>query len=298
MENSKKDKMINRFLMMIKILNSGRGLDPKVLPKEFGISLRTFQRDIPMLMQYCDIELVKDKDGCYHIARGLHEDGSLTFGDIKIFAKNSGLDGLYPCLNDEMIADVLNPKIDKVYDIKTESREDIRTLKSMFDDIGGAILECVELDFYYSGSQRFVKPYKLINNSGVWYLLGDEKAKLKHFALSKIKNLKITDKNFEPSKLFQKRLENSELKWFNANSKKARILIAQKAREYFERKKAFGEFKRINDDENGILIEVEFAFDDELLNLVKAWIPYVKVVEPKELNDKLKNLLKEYIQEI
>ena len=75
-------------------------------------------------------------------------------------------------------------------------------------------------------------------------------------------------------------------------------MILPVARAYFERKKAFGEFKRLSDDERGILIEVNFAFDDELLNLVKAWIPYVKIIEPKELNAKLKKLLEGYIKSI
>nr|WP_321432127.1 hypothetical protein [uncultured Campylobacter sp.] len=46
-----------------------------------------------------------------------------------------------------------------------------------------------------------------------------------------------------------------------------------KAREYFERKNLFKSFKILKDDDSGILLEVCFAFDDELLNVVKAWIP-------------------------
>ena len=71
-----------------------------------------------------------------------------------------------------------------------------------------------------------------------------------------------------------------------------------KARECFERKKIFSSFKVLKDDENGILLEVNFDFDDELLNVVKAWIPYIKIVEPKELNAKLKNSLLEYANSI
>ena len=43
---------------------------------------------------------------------------------------------------------------------------------------------------------------------------------------------------------------------------------------------------------------MEFAFDDELLNIIKAWIPYMKIIEPKELDIKLKNILKNYINDI
>ena len=70
-----------------------------------------------------------------------------------------------------------------------------------------------------------------------------------------------------------------------------------KARECFERKKIFSSFKVLKDDENGILLEVNFDFDDELLNVVKAWIPYIKIIEPKELDVKLKDILKDYIKD-
>ena len=74
------EKMIHRFMIMLKMLYSGQGLSTNELCKEFGISLRTLQRDIPRLQDYCDIELEKGKDGNYYISRGEHEDGSLSFG--------------------------------------------------------------------------------------------------------------------------------------------------------------------------------------------------------------------------
>ena len=103
---------------------------------------------------------------------------------------------------------------------------------------------------------------------------------------------------FTPSNIFLKRIEENNLKWLNASAKSARILVSPKAREYFERKQVFKSYKLIKDDENGILLEVNFAFDDELLNVIKAWIPYIKIIEPKELDIKLKNILKNYINDI
>ena len=131
----------------------------------------------------------------------------------------------------------------------------------------------------------------------MWYLLGDEKAKLKHFTLSKIKNYELTDDTFTPSNIFLKRIEENNLKWLNTSTKSARILVLPKAREYFERKQVFKSYKLIKDDENGILLDVEFAFDDELLNIIKAWIPYMKIIKPKELDVKLKDILKDYIKD-
>ena len=292
------EKMVRRFMVMLKMLYSGHGLNANELYKEFGMSLRTLQRDIPRLKDYCDVDIEKGKDGKYYISRTEHEYGMLSFGDIKTFALKSGVGDLYPTLDAPMIADVLNTTVAKSFSVTNEPKQSSKTLRSMFESIAGAILEHFVISFYYNGSQRIVKPYKLINTAGVWYLLGDEKAKLKHFTLSKIKNYELTNETFTPSNIFLKRIEKNNLKWLNASAKTARILVLPKAREYFERKQVFKSYKLIKDDENGILLDVEFAFDDELLNIIKVWIPYMKIVEPKELDIKLKNILKNYINDI
>ncbi|MCI6340920.1 MAG: WYL domain-containing protein [Campylobacter sp.] len=298
-QESRKDKQIARFLSMYGILSRGGALNPKELVRDFGVSMRTFERDIVMMQTYFDVKLIKGKDRLWRIERGLHEDGALSFGDIKHFAQTSGIAGLYPRLDDSMIADVISPETSQIYDIKGTPNEEISRLKEMFEELGAAISDHYEISFYYKEKARQAKPYKLVNNDGVWYLLADEGRKIKHFALSKISKLKVLhNEEFSPSKTQLESIENSELKWYNQSSQKAQILILPVARAYFERKKAFGEFKRLSDDERGILIEVKFAFDDELLNLVKAWIPYVKIIEPKPLNAKLKKLLEGYIKSI
>lgn len=161
------EKMVRRFMIMLKMLYSGQGLSTNELCKEFGISLRTLQRDIPRLQDYCDIELEKGKDGKYYISRTGHEDGSLSFGDIKTFAQKSGIEDLYPKLDAPMIADVLNMSVSKSFSVTNEPKQSSKALKAMFESIASAILEHFIVSFYYNGSQRIVKPYKLINTAGV-----------------------------------------------------------------------------------------------------------------------------------
>ena len=142
------EKMIRRFMIMLKMLYSGHGLNTNKLCKEFGTSLRTLQRDIPRLQDYCDIELEK-----YYISRGEHEDGSLSFGDIKTFAQKSGIEDLYPKLDAPMIADVLNMGVSKSFSVTNEPKQSSKALKAMFESIASAILEHFIISFYYNESQ-------------------------------------------------------------------------------------------------------------------------------------------------
>lgn len=161
------EKMVRRFMIMLKMLYSGQWLNANELYKEFGMSLRTLQRDIPRLKDYCDVDIEKGKDGKYYISRTEHEDGMFSFGDIKTFALKSGVGDLYPKLDAPMIADVLNTTVAKSFSVTNEPKQSSKTLRSMFESIAGAILEHFVISFYYNGSQRIVKPYKLINTAVV-----------------------------------------------------------------------------------------------------------------------------------
>ncbi|MBF0984648.1 MAG: transcriptional regulator, partial [Campylobacter sp.] len=45
-----------------------------------------------------------------------------------------------------------------------------------------------------------------------------------------------------------------------------------------------------------IIISTEVAYDDEILRVVKYWLPFIKIVEPLNLKDKFENLLKDYLK--
>lgn len=292
-----KEAQFPRLLQILGILSKEQRLNRDELLGRFGIDIRTFQRDIKKIKEECNLDITRSKDGFYYLNRGLEADGSLSFNDIKLFAKNSGFGDIYPSLDDETITDALNIDFSKFYSINNQAGKNQKELSAIFDDLRKAIKEHLELNFYYDGKERLVKPYRLDFVDGIWYLLGDEKTKLKSFSLLKIKKYQILG-GFEPSRIFLHRIKENDLEWISQNIKIARILVLPKAREYFERKNIFKSFKILKDDNNGILLEVNFAFDDELLNVVKAWIPYIKIIEPQELNAKLKNSLLEYANSI
>ena len=292
-----KEAQLSRLLQMLGILSREQRLNKDELLNKFNIDVRTFQRDIKKIKEECNLDITRSKDGFYYLNHGLEADSTLSFDDIKLFAKNSGFGDIYPSLDDETITDGLNADFGKFYSINNQAGKNQKELSAIFDDLRKAIKEHLELNFYYDGKERLVKPYRLDFVDGIWYLLGDEKTKFKSFSLLKIKKCQFLG-GFEPSRIFLRRIKENDLEWISQNIKIARILVLPKAREYFERKNIFKSFKILKDDNNGILLEVRFAFDDELLNVVKAWIPYIKIIEPQELNAKLKNSLLEYANSI
>ncbi len=290
MQNSH-DKLSQRLVCIVMKLNNGERFTVKELADEFNVNERTIQRDIKDKLHFLPIE----KKGKYYSLEA-YALGKLSFDDIKSFATLSGIQSLYPELTNQFISDILNEKLNQAYLIKNQSFEDISNKKELFDNLSASIVKTSPVSFYYKKKQRTVNPYKLINNQGIWYLLGEEKNKLKTFTFSKIKNFKWKDENktFTPKKEFLEYIKNNDTNWF---SKEIEVIlqIDNEAKEYFFRKHILANQKILEEKETYFKISTKIGYDDEILRIVKYWLPFIKIVKPIYLKEKFDRILKNYL---
>jgi len=66
--------------------------------------------------------------------------------------------------------------------------------------------------------------------------------------------------------------------------------------EYFKRKEFLPNYEVVQENEDKIIISTMIAYDDEILRVVKYWLPFIKIVEPQNLRDKFEKLLKDYLK--
>ncbi len=99
-----------------------------------------------------------------------------------------------------------------------------------------AILKHNVLNFFYKEKERQIKPYKLVNYKGIWYLLGDENDKLKHFNLDKISKFRTKNENFIPNEKLEEQIQNDPNIWLG-ESKEVILKLDKNAKEYFLEKK-------------------------------------------------------------
>lgn len=287
------DSLAQRLSLILIKLNNGESFTVIELANEFNVSARTIQRDIKERLSYIPIQ----KDGDYYSMES-YALGKLSFEDIKSFATLSGIKNLYPSLSNEFITDILNVKLNSAYLIKNQGFEDISLKKEYFELMSAAIIKRSPVSFEYKDKQRIVNPYKLINNQGIWYLLADEDSKLKTFTFSKIEKFKWEDDTqvFKPKKEFLEQIKQNELNWFTSDELiEVTLQIENKAKEYFTRKEILPNQKIIEENEDYFIISTKVSYDDEILKLVKYWIPYIKIVKPEYLKEKLTTTLKEYL---
>jgi len=283
------DTIATRLGIILNKLNSGERFSVEELAKEFNVSIRTIQRDMNERFSYLPL---KKENGYYFLEEYCL--GKLNFEDIKSFATLSGIKNLYPNLTDDFIVDLLNSKINQTYLIKGHEYEDLSSKTKLFSDLNIAIVTNKTIHLTYNKKERELNPYKLINTDGIWYLSADEDNQLKTYTVSKIQNLKTTSKTFTPNKEFKSLIDKNQDTWFSQDAIEVTLEIDKKVKEYFLRRELLPHQNIIKNSDN-LIISTTVSYEDEILKVVRYWIPHIKILQPAYLQEKLLKDLKNYI---
>lgn len=284
------DKIAHRLALILTKLNNGERFSANELAEEFNVNIRTIQRDLNERFSY--LPIAREGDFYYIEAYAL---GKLNFEDIKNFATISGIKSLYPSLSNDFIVDILNNKINKAYLVKHQSFEGVKDKEKDFELLSAAIVNNAQISFEYTNKNRITKPYKLININGVWYLAADEDGNLKTYTFSKISKICVLDETFTPNKEFMEKMEKNENNWFAKDAIEVVLSVSKQASEYFLRKQVLLNSKILENTDERLLISTKVTYEDEIINTVKYWIPYIKIVSPIYLQERLNNIIKEYL---
>jgi len=284
------DTIATRLGLILNKLNSGERLSIDELADEFNVSKRTIQRDINERFSY--LPLKKD-NGYYYLEEYCL--GKLNFEDIKTFATLSGIKNLYPALTDSFIVDLLNSKINQTYLIKGYEYEDLSSKSKLFEQINIAILTHNIISCKYNNKQRKLHPYKLVNTNGIWYLSADENGQLKTFTVTKISDFKILQQIFTPNQTFIDKIAQNKDTWFSQDKITATLEIDTKVKEYFLRRELLP-YQKILEQNDKLIISTTVSYEEELLKIIRYWIPHIKILEPLYLQEKLISGLQEYIR--
>lgn len=291
MEN-KTDKLAIRFLYIITQLNQGERLTTTELAQKFNVTERIIQKDLnERLNQFLPIT---KENGKYFLESFLI--GKLGYEDIKNFAVLSGIKKLYPSLEDTFLSDVLNKKINDSCLVKGASYEDISTKQNEFDLIRLAITIKHQLSFIYNDKQRLINPYKLVNNDDIWYLVGDEDGVLKNYSFTKISKLLKPEHEFKPNRDFLEIINKNQASWFSQKSISIILEIDVSVAEYFTRRELLPNQTILKRTSDKLILQTKVSYDEEILKVVRYWIPNIKIIEPEYLQEKLLNELRLYLK--
>lgn len=290
------DTLVFRLAQMLIKLNQGEKLDPHALAEEFGVNLRTIQRDLNERFAYLPLEKI---EGRYRLDPTFL--GKLSTKDIERFASLAGVRGLFPSLTDDFLRDIFDDRMSGALLVKGHHYESMAGKEQRFREIEKAIIEHRQIDFDYVKQDvvkgyKAVSPYKLINNKGVWYLAARDGEKLKTFAFTKIERLRVLDTTFEADPGVASKLAEEDGVWVGEERIEIVLKIASEAAGYFKRRKLIANQVIEKELENGgLIVSAKVGHVNQVLPIVRYWIPHIRIISPEGLQGSLNEKLSEYI---
>lgn len=298
MKKSEHDTLVVRLAQVLVKLNQGERLDPIALAEEFGVNMRTIQRDLNERFAY--LPLIKT-NGKYHLDPAFL--GKLNTRDIERFACLAGVRGLFPSLSDDFLRDIFDTRMQSTFLVKGHNYEDLAGKEQHFKLLEQAITGHRKVSFLYQkedGPKSYVdvEPYKLVNNKGIWYLAGKDGDKLKTFSFTKIESLSASDQFFKPQLNVSKALEEEDGIWISDSKKEIVLKVSSEVAPYFKRRKLIANQvieKELED--GGLIVSCKVGHENQVIPIVRYWIPHIKIINPEELQDEVEDLLRTYIKQ-
>jgi predicted DNA-binding transcriptional regulator YafY len=292
------DRLPYRLTQILIRLNLGEQLDPHALAEEFNVSLRTVQRDLSERFGYLPLEKT---DAGYRLDPGYL--GRLQVQDVERFACLAGIRGLYPALSNDFLRELLDSRIESALLVKGHNYEDLGDRIHTFRHLERAILNREKISFGYQkdeGQKLYadVEPYRLINHSGVWYLAAMDADKLKAFSFSKIDRLLVSRVTFARAPHIEQLLLEEDSIWLNEKKTEVVLKVTREAASYFRRRKLIAcQVLEKELEDGGIIVSGKVAHTNQILPIVRYWIPNVRVISPAGLQAELDKQLQTYLEE-
>lgn len=296
MTDSHHETLVYRLSQILVKLNQGLKLDPKALADEFKVNLRTIQRDLNERFAYLPLERI---EGHYRLDPTFL--GKLSTKDIERFASLAGVRGLFPSLSDDFLRDIFDDRMQGALLVKGHNYEDLRGKEKLFGALEKAIYDRKQICFDYAkeGSLKSyseIAPYKLINHKGIWYLTALDDDKLKSFSFSKILHLKVLDTAFDWDATIDTKISSDDGIWHSETQREVVLKASPEVAGYFKRRKLIANQvieKELSD--GSLIISAKVSHDNQILPIVRYWIPNLTIISPESLQAELEQGLTAYL---
>lgn len=305
------DKKIFRLWSILNRLDSGKKVYTSKLAQDFNVSVRSAQRDMELLnmvgflVESCGKGCYKFTDG-FSLGRMMlsEEDASLIafMYDISMSLGSKFEDSFNAFLKKILSNDPCSPYYLKIYDgIKLKAEYPFA------DVLTRGIKENLKVNILYisvkdKGKQKeyMCDPLKIIFYEGFWYLLArcGRETVLRKFRLDRILSAKPTEDYFATPENLKRILDESINIWFEGERDKKVVLeVSSEVAEFFTNRKYFPKQNIVKERKNGNLVMESYVSDDmEIIPIVLSWIPWIEVVSPKSLSDKIRKRISAYLR--
>ena len=290
------DTLVRRLAMMLVKLNQGASLDPHELAQEFGVNLRTVQRDLNDRFAYLPLQKTEGK---YRLEPAFL--GRFGTKEIERFASLAGIRGLFPSFSDDFLRDIFDTRMQSALLVKGHHYEDLGGKEAAFKQIERAIVGRRTLSFRLTKdgapkSYADIEPYKLLNHKGIWYLVGKDGGKLKTFSFARIESLIDAGGSFAPDPAVEKTLLEQDGIWFGEQSIEVVLEVAHEVAGYFKRRAIIANQSIVKElQDGGLIVSAKVGHANQVMPQVRYWIPHVRIISPHGMQRQLNAELSAYL---
>ncbi len=299
------DKTLRRLTQILSKISFGERPNTKELAEEFGVTVRTIQKDIKDNL--CEFPIIKDSNGRFIFHDGFSLSRTVLDNDEMMFLKIA-LSQFNDVRNIDKVKNRIFQKLStkNFYNPYYIKQDDIENL-----DIDSLFIERLER---YINNKEILKvkllyrtveleAYKIVNFDGFWYLFAKDLTdnRVKTFKLSDIKKMYQTDRYYKITQSeIEKILENAHSAFYSdGNSFDVVIKVDKEAALYFKNRDFLESQEILEEYEDGSLrISFEVSHDEDIDNIIKAWLPHVEVLEPLRFKDRLRAELENYLAKL
>lgn len=316
-----------RLLSILEKLSKAQSTCLKNLATEYKVSLKSIQNDFKILNEYFGDKLVKKGD-CYFLLNQEYFSDIFTSDPqtIKRFLRLVSIvdSSLYDSFFQEYGDLLKSLKLfdsSSVYQVENSPFEQLQDRdREVLEQLEELIAHRNYIDLYYQRPDidafRFSHsiPLKILYLNENWYLallttndIIDNSA----FKLLRVKFIdRIRPSLVEPKFFHEDNSEKLKAEEFLQSIQSAYNKINQKpytvtlkvsveVARYFKSKSYLKSQKVTQRLENGdIIVTYEITHEMEIIPLIQRWIPYVKVIEPVEIREKVEQNIRQFMKEV
>lgn len=299
------DKALTRLVTILTKLYNGEELSVKDLAKEFNVSTRTIQRDFNERLIsfpiYQDNKLWKMQDG-FKLEKTSTIEEQVVLDIMEKLADGVGV--IFSSKAKNLLDKIKNHEYNPIY--AKLDMEDIGDKLEIIQHLEIAIKSKFEISCNYKANNSknlnlTLKPLKIVNFEGYWYLLAIDEINqeyIKKYYLKNISNLKTLNTLFKTDDRIDRILDKVSSIWFD-NTKEpfeVKILVDSNTTKYIKRKplSPSQSFESINEDGSSVIV-LKITHEMEIIPLIKYWIPHMKVIEPKWIDEIICEYLRVYL---
>lgn len=298
------DRSLNRMILILHKLWNNERPTMQELASEFGVSLRTIQRDINERLR--PFYIIKDeKGGHLKFMDGHNLESALIDDEMLALALAIPLLKGSSTKIDEIASNVLyklvRKSLNNPYFIKPDGFQFIDMDAPMMNQIEDAIKSMKTMLVTLDDNQKLqIDPYKIIAYNGIWYLFArDTKdGKIKNFFIHKINNVQCMEQEYTLDHSIAEMIDNIQTPWFeDAHQFEVIIHVSSSIAHYFELKKQLPS-QLINEkkEDGSLIISYLVSHAEEVDNLIKSWMPDIQIIKPLYLKNRLISELDNYLQ--